>query len=61
MPAAWRKQQLFHEATTAVGATGNKALIAELERAIKRRGKHEYEVEAVEDVLIKHYRMRNWS
>jgi len=57
----WRAAQLFAEATTAVGMTGDKALIAELKAAIRGRGKIEYEVEAVEDVLIKHYRARTCS
>ncbi|MCU1279182.1 MAG: hypothetical protein JWM53_2728 [bacterium] len=57
----WRATQLFHEATTAIGMTGNKALLADLKAAICSRGKIEYEVEAVEDVLIKHFRARTCS
>lgn len=57
----WRAAQLFHEATTAVGMTGDKALVADLKAAIRSHGKIEYEVEAVEDVLIKHYRARTCS
>jgi hypothetical protein len=57
----WRQYQLFLEATTAVGQTGDKKLIADLLSAIKRRGKIEYEIEAVEDVLIKFYRERTSS
>ncbi len=57
----WRIEQLMHEATTAVHGTGNKKLIADLLASIKSRGKYEYEVEAVEDVLIAFWRERNWS
>jgi hypothetical protein len=54
----WRQAQIYHEVTTAVGMTGDKALIEELKSALRRRGKIEYEIEAIEDVLIKHYRER---
>ena len=57
----WRIEQIFHEVTTSVGATGHKALIAELKRELRGRGKHEYEVEAIEDVLIRFYRERTKS
>jgi hypothetical protein len=53
----WRIEQLMHEATTAVGMTGDKVLIRQLlEAARTSRGKIEYEIEAVEDVLIRFYR-----
>lgn len=55
----YRIEQIYHEVTTAMGRTGDKALIAELKRELRHRGKIEHEIEAIEDVLIKHY--RNWT
>lgn len=57
----YRQDQTFHEVTTTMGRTGNKDLIADLKRNLVRRGRHEYEIEAIEDVLIKHWRMWHGS
>lgn len=52
----WREEQIWHEVTTSMGMTGHKALIADLKKELRSRGKIEYEIEAIEDVLIKHHR-----
>lgn len=49
---AWRRDQLLLEATTAAGYTGHPQLLRALRGALRYRGKHEYEVEAIEDVMI---------
>lgn len=54
---SWRRDQIVAEITTALGRTNDKDLIADLKKNLVRRGKHEYEIEAIEDVLIKHWRM----
>lgn len=62
---AYRQEQLCLAALVAVGmpTKGPDAMrcALELRSSIKHRGKHEYEVEAVEDVLIKWHRMRHHS
>lgn len=57
----WRQDQIYTEATTTIGMTGNKEVIADLKAALKHRGKIELEIEAIEDVLIKHWRIRQSS
>jgi len=54
----WREGQILYEVTTMMGSTGNAELIASIKKALRRRGKHELEVEAIEDVLIRFYRER---
>lgn len=57
----WRQEQIYDAATTAIGMTGNKEVIADLKAALKHRGRIELEIEAIEDVLIKHWRIRHSS
>lgn len=52
----WRQWQLFRDATTLVGFTNHPPILRELKRSIRYRGMHEYEVEAVEEVLLKWHR-----
>ena len=59
----YRKDQIVFAAAQAIGlqptqrgAIGEITLGEDLLRNLRKRGKHEYEVEAIEDVLIRWYR-----
>ena len=64
----WKKDQLMEKAAKAagchskqVGSVGDITIREDLERNLRSRGKVEYEIEAVEDVLIRWDRMMNES
>lgn len=58
---AWRAVQLYKAAAGVIGVTASAAFMEDLRASLRSHGKIEYEVEAIEDVLIKHYRARTCS